>query len=180
MIAAVGEEGALRSWLGTRRGRRLLNGLGFAVVVALMAYALYQEHVVGLEACPLCIFQRIAMIALGIVFLVAALHAPVGKGARVYGGLGLVTALIGIGIAGWHVRMQNLPPDVVPSCGPGLNVYFETLPVLEALRAVFTASGECAEINWSFLGLSMPAWVLIWFVLLGGLVVGANWKPVRR
>jgi len=179
MIAAAGA-GAPRAWLGTRTGRRLLNGLGVAIVVALMVYALYQEHVVGLEACPLCIFQRGAMIALGIVFLAAALHAPTGWGARVYAGLGVVTALTGIGIAGWHVRMQNLPPEAVPACGPGLNYYFETFPVLEALSYVFTASGECAEINWSFLGLSMPAWVLIWFVLLGGLVVAANWARLPR
>jgi disulfide bond formation protein DsbB len=178
VIAAVSDDRAPRAWLGARRGRRLLNGLGVAAVVGLMAYALYQEHVVGLEVCPLCVFQRIAMIALGVVFLVAALHAPRGLGARTYAVLGGLVALTGIGIAGWHVRMQNLPPDAVPSCGPGLNTYFEVLPVLDALRAVFTASGECAEINWSFLGLSMPAWVLIWFVLLGGLAVAANWKRV--
>lgn len=178
MIAAVGEGGSPRALFATRGGRRLLNGLGVLAVVGLMGYALYQEHVVGLEACPLCIFQRVAMIALGIVFVAAALHAPRGWGARVYAVLGALVALTGIGIAGWHVRMQNLPPDAVPTCGPGLDVYFEVLPVLEALRAVFTASGECAEINWSFLGLSMPAWVLIWFVLLGGLVVAANWKRV--
>ena len=176
MIAAVGEGGAARAWFGTRGGRRVLNGLGVAAVVGLMAYALYQEHVVGLEVCPLCVFQRVVMIVLGAVFLSAALHAPVGKAARAYAGAGLVTALIGIGISGWHVRMQNLPPEAVPACGPGLNYYFDTFPVLEALSYVFTASGECAEINWSFLGLSMPAWVLIWFVLLGALVTAANWK----
>jgi disulfide bond formation protein DsbB len=180
VIAAVGEGGAARAWFGTRGGRRVLNGLGVAAVVGLMAYALYQEHVVGLDACPLCIFQRGAMIALGLVFLAAALHAPRGVGARAYAGLGALVALTGIGIAGWHVRMQNLPPDAVPSCGPGLDVYFEVLPVFEALRAVFTASGECSEVNWSFLGLSMPAWVLIWFVLLGGLVVAANWARLPR
>ena len=85
-----------------------------------MAYALYAQHVVGLEACPLCIFQRVAMIALGVVFAVAALHAPRGAGARAYAVLGALVAAIGLGIAGWHVRMQNLPPAEVPACGPGL------------------------------------------------------------
>jgi len=179
VIAVVGAA-APRQWFRTRGGRRLLNGIGVLIVAALMGYALYQEHVVGLNPCPLCIFQRIAMIALGVVFLAGALHAPTGWGARVYAVLGAAVALTGAGIAGWHVRMQNLPPDVIPSCGPGLNVYFETLPVLDALRAVFTASGECAEIDWTFLGLSMPAWVLIWFVLLGGLIVAANWARVSR
>lgn len=178
MIAAV-EQGESGQWLGTRRGRRLLNGLGVLAVVGLIAYALHQQYVVGLEACPLCIFQRVAMLALGAVFLVAALHAPVGHGARAYAGLGLVTALIGIGIAGRHVYLQNLPPDAVPACGPGLDYILDAFPLMDALRMVFTGSGECAEVNWAFLGLSMPAWVLIWFVLLGALVVAANWRRVQ-
>lgn len=180
MIAAVeperGESGML---FGTRRGRRVLNGLGVLAVVGLMAYALYQQHVVGLEACPLCIFQRVALMALGVVFLAAALHAPAGPSARAYAGLGVVAALIGIGIAGRHVYLQSLPPDAVPACGPGLGYIMDAFPLMEAMQMVFTGSGECAEVNWAFLGLSMPAWVLIWFVLLGGLVVAANWKRVQ-
>jgi disulfide bond formation protein DsbB len=144
-----------------------------------MAYALYAQHVLGLEPCPLCIFQRIAMVALGIVLAIAALHAPRGIGARVYAFLGLIVAAKGAAIAGWHVHMQNLPPDQVPACGPGLSYMFDAFPMLEALRMVFAGSGECATVDWSFLGLSMPAWVLIWFVLLGALSVVANWRPVR-
>ncbi len=180
MIAAAEQAAGRGRLLGTRRGRRLLNGIGAAAVVGLMAYALYQQHVVGLEPCPLCIFQRVAMIALGAVFVAAALHAPAGRGARAYGALGAVTALAGIGIAGRHVYLQNLPPDAVPACGPGLDYMLEVFPLAETLRMVFTGSGECAEVDWSFLGLSMPAWVLIWFVLLGALAVGANWARVSR
>lgn len=177
---AIAERASGRGLFGTRRGRRLLNAAGAAAVVGLMAYALYQQHVVGLEPCPLCIFQRVAMIALGVVFAVAALHAPVGRGARVYGALGTVVALAGIGIAGRHVYLQNLPPEAVPACGPGLDYMLEVFPLTETLRMVFTGSGECAEIDWTFIGLSMPAWVLIWFVLLGALAVGANWGRVSR
>jgi disulfide bond formation protein DsbB len=45
---------------------------------------------------------------------------------------------------------------------------------------VFSGSGECAEVNWVFLGLSMPAWVFIWFVALGALVITANWSRLSR
>ncbi len=145
-----------------------------------MGYALYEQHVVGLEACPLCIFQRIAMIALGIVFALAALHAPRGAGARVYAVLGTLVAATGLGISAWHVRMQNLPPAEIPSCGPGLGYMWEAFPLRDMLNMVFTGSGECAEVNWSFLGLSMPAWVGIWFVLLGALAIAANWKRLAR
>jgi disulfide bond formation protein DsbB len=166
--------------MATRQGRRWLNAAGAGIVVALMSYALYAEHIVGLEACPLCILQRMAMIALGFVFVVAALHAPRGVGARVYGALGALVALVGLGISGWHVRLQNLPPADVPACGPGYDYIMSTFGWLEGLSMIFTASGECATVNWEWLGLSMPAWVFIWFVALGALAVVANWSRVGR
>ena len=166
--------------IATRQGRRLANAAGVAVVIALMSYALYEEHVVGLEACPLCILQRMAMITLGFVFAVAALHAPRGVGARVYGVLGALAALGGMGNSGWQVRLQNLPPAEVPACGPGYDYIMSTFGWLDGLSMIFTASGECATVNWTFLGLSMPAWVLIWFVALGGLAVVANWARLSR
>ena len=159
-----------------RPQRRLLNLAGFGIVVALMAYALYSQYVVGLEACPLCIFQRVGMILLGLVFLAAALHAPRAFGARVYAVLGLAAALGGGSVSARHVYLQSLPADRVPACGPGLDYMLEVFPLFEAVRLVFQGSGECATVNWSFLGLSMPAWVLIWFVLLAALVVRANWR----
>ena len=164
----------------TRRSRRVANGLGAVAVVGLMSYALYAQHVLNLEACPLCIFQRIAMIAVGAVFAVAALHAPRGARARVYAVLGVLAALTGAGISAWHVRLQNLPPEEVPSCGPGLDYMWDTFPLADTLKMVFTGSGECAEVNWAFLGLSMPGWVLVWFVALGALCIVANRGRLAR
>lgn len=162
--------------IGSKQGRRWANLAGFGAIVGLMSYALYAEHVLGLEACPLCIFQRMAFIALGAVFLVAGLHSPMGAGARVYGLLGLSAAGIGAAIAARHVYIQNLPADQVPACGPGLDYIMDAFPLLDALELVFTGSGECAVVSWSFLGVSMPGWTFIWYVLLAGLAVAANWK----
>jgi disulfide bond formation protein DsbB len=166
--------------IATRTERRWFNAAGVVAVVGLMGYALYEEHVVGLEACPLCILQRMAMIAVGLVFAVAALHAPRGAGARVYGVLGALAALTGMSISGWHVRLQNLPPADVPACGPGYDYIMDTFGWLDGLSMIFTASGECAEINWSFLGLSMPAWVFLCFIALGALALRANWSRLSR
>lgn len=166
--------------IATRSQRRLFNGAGVVAVVALMCYALYEQYVVGLEACPLCILQRAALITLGFVFAAAALHAPRGAGARVYAVLGSLAALTGMGISGWHVRLQNLPPSEVPSCGPGFDYIMDSFGWLGGLRMIFTGSGECAVVNWSFLGLSMPAWVFLWFVALGALVIRANWSRLSR
>ncbi len=163
--------------MGTRRrDRRMANLVGLLVAAALMGYALFAEHVQGLEPCPLCVFQRIAMIGLGAVFLAAALHAPTGAFARVYATLGVIVASIGVAIAGRHLWLQSLPPDEVPACGPGLDYMWQVFPFMDVMSMVFTGSGECAEVDWSFLGLSMPGWVLVWFVALGGLAVVANWR----
>lgn len=161
-----------------RAQRRWLNLAGFAAVVGLLGYALFAQYVQGYAACPLCIFQRIAMLGVGVVLLVAALHAPRGAGARVYGLLGFAAAAVGTAIAGRHVYLQNLPEDQVPAAcgGAGLDYMMDVFGPFETIRMVLTTSGECADINWAFLGLSMPAWVLIWFVLLGALAVGANWQ----
>jgi protein dithiol:quinone oxidoreductase len=166
--------------MSQRAERRWLNLAGVVAVVSLMAYALYAQYVLHLEACPLCIFQRVALIVLGFVFLAAVIHGARGMGARVYAVIGLLTALVGAGISGRHLYLQSLPPDRVPACGPGLDYILDAFPLFEAVRMVFTGSGECATVNWSFLGLAMPGWVLIWFVLLGGLIVVANWKLIEQ
>jgi disulfide bond formation protein DsbB len=156
--------------------RRALNALGFAVCAALVGYALYAQHVGGLQPCPLCVFQRIALIALGLVLLAAAVHAPGARGARLYGVLAGVCALAGIAVAGRHLWLQSLPPEAVPACGPGLGYLLDTFPLAEALKQVFSGSGECAVVDWTFLGLSMPGWLLVWFIALGAAAVANGWR----
>ena len=160
------------------RERRLANLAGCAIVAGLIGYALYAQYGLGLEACPLCIFQRVAFIAGGAVFLVAGLHAP-GM-ARLYGLAALIPNVAGGVIAARHVYIQNLPADQVPACGPGLSYLLDAFPLMDMLRLVLTGSGECAEVVWSFVGLSMPSWALVWFVLLSVLAVAANWNRLPR
>jgi disulfide bond formation protein DsbB len=164
----------------SRSARRAWNAAGVGAVAALMGYALYAQYVLKLEPCPLCSFQRGAMIALGVVFALAALAAPRGAGARVFGIVGAVVAAAGLAISSWHVHIQNLPPEKVPACGPGLDYMMSAFPFQEVITMVFTGSGECHDINWAFLGLSMPFWTGIWFAALGALIVAVNWARVAR
>jgi disulfide bond formation protein DsbB len=139
----------------------------FLACCALMAYALYAEHVLHLEPCPLCIFQRIAVIVLGIVSLAIALVGPKQRRGRAIAGvLALIPALAGAGVAARHVWIQHLPPDQIPSCGPPFAFLRETLPFMALVRKVLTGDGQCAKIEWTFLGQSMPVWTLICFVVL--------------
>ena len=158
----------------SRRQRRWANLGGFTAVAGLIGYALYAQYVLGLDACPLCILQRVAFIAGGVVFLLAGLHAP--RNARLYGLAALLPNVVGAAIAARHVYIQHLPVDQVPACGPGLSYLMDAFPLMDALQLVLTGSGECADVVWSFFGLSMPSWALIWFILLGGLAVVANWS----
>jgi disulfide bond formation protein DsbB len=156
---------------------QIRNLAGLLIVCLLMGYALYSEHVLGLVACPLCIFQRLAMIGLGVIFALAffAQWAPLIV-SRLLGLLGFIIAGIGLGIAARHVYIQNLPPELVPTCGPGLDYLMDAFPLLEVLTLIMTGSGECAEVSWRFLGVSMPGWVLVWFGFLGFYVLTVNWK----
>ena len=140
--------------------------LGFLACVALLAYAIYLQLHDGLEPCNLCIFQRIAFAALGLVFLVGGLHGPRAGGRRVYGVLLGLAALGGIDIAGRHVWIQMFPSPTA-SCGVPLSFMRETMSTSDVIRKVMTATGNCGDIDWTFLGLSMPWWSLVWFVLLG-------------
>ena len=153
-----------------RRG----NILGFLACVGLLAYAYYAQYVMHLEPCPLCIFQRIGVFFLGLAFLIAALHDPAAGGRRAYALLIAIAALVTVGVAFRHLYIQSLPPGSVPACGASLDFMLKIFSLSEVLVKVLTGSGECAQITWRFLGLSMPGWVLISAVVLGGWGVWAN------
>ena len=155
---------------------RIANALGALVCGGMMAYALYAQHGLGLEPCPLCILQRIAVIALGVIFLVAALHPAGPTGRRIYAVLLALVALAGSGVAGRHVWLTLLPPERVPACGPGLDFMLESFPLRDTLAMVLAGSGECATVTWRLLGLSMPEWNLIALSCLGAFGVVSNWR----
>lgn len=142
----------------------------------MMGFALFAEHVLLLEPCPLCVFQRMAVISSGLIFLVATIQNPSGFGRKIYAGLLLLATGAGILVAGRHVWLQIMPADQVQACGPGFGYIIDSFPFSEALKMIFSGSGECADVVWSFLGLSMPAWVLI--CLLGLASVGI-WNNLR-
>ena len=158
--------------------RRHLLLTGFLISVLLIVYVLYAQYVLGLEPCPLCILQRMAVIALGLSFLLLAVRPPQRKKSKFLASLlFVVISSAGVGIASRHVWIQNLPPDKVPGCGPGLDFLMANFPLSEVLEMVFSGSGECAEISWSFAFLSMPAWALIWLIVLGSFGV---WSVYQR
>ncbi|MBS7662491.1 disulfide bond formation protein B [Pseudomonas lalucatii] len=147
---------------------RSLYSLAFLGCLLLMGAALYLEHVVGLEPCPLCIVQRVCVIGFGLVCLAAALHAPGRGGRRGYAGLALLFAVAGGGTAGRQIWLQGVPADQLPACLPSLDYMMEALPFQEIVRLVLHGSADCAEVNWTLFGMSIPEWSLLGFVVMLG------------
>jgi disulfide bond formation protein DsbB len=157
------------------------NMLGFLACCGLMAYALFVQYGLHEEPCPLCILQRVGVIATGIVFLLAAVHNPARGGSRIYGFLILLTAAAGMAVAGRHIWIIAQPPGSVAECGASLEYMMDVLPMREVLGKILSGSGECAKLQWSFLGLNMPTWVLLNLLGLAawGLYVNIILQPKR-
>ncbi len=137
--------------------------------MVLLGVGYYLEYVEGLAPCPLCQIQRLALLLICMTCLAAMLHTPEVLGRRLYSGLAMVLALVGALTAAWQVRLQRMPGEA-PECGPGLAFILESFPLLEALKVILFASGECAEVSWTFLTLSIAEWSLFWFVALTSLL----------
>ena len=151
--------------------------LGAGLCFGLLGYALYVQHGMFMQPCPLCILQRLAFAAMGTLFVLGAVGPARPWWRKTSSLLVAVPALAGAAVAGWHLRMQHLPPSEVPSCsGMDLSYMLEAFPLQRVIEKVFAGSGECAVIDWSFLGLSMPGWTLLWYVGLGIAVVWAGFK----
>lgn len=147
----------------------------FLACIALLAYGLYLQHVVGLEPCPMCILQRYAFVAIAAIALLAALHGPRRAGSVVYGLLVLAAAVAGGVVAAQQSKLQREPPSLA-ECGPGFEYMVESFGLAEALPMMFRGAGDCAAIDWTFLGLTIANWSLLCFAVIALLAV---WLVLR-
>jgi len=135
----------------------------FLGVVCLLGFGYFLQYAEGLEPCPLCITQRFFLFLSGGLGLLAVLHNPALLGARIYTGLGTLMAMAGAGFASRQLYLQSLPADQAPACGPSIDFIFQTFPLADALSILLRGDGNCAEVAWRFLGLSIPGWTVIAF-----------------
>ena len=145
--------------------RRVGNLAGFLACAGMLAFGYYLQFAVGLEPCPLCILQRVMLLATGVAFLLAAIHRPAGRlGARTYAGAIALCALIGAAISTRHTWIQHLPEDQRPACGPSLEFMLQTFGPLNSLGRILKGSGECGTVDWTLLSFSIPEWTLAAFL----------------
>lgn len=161
---------------------RTLNFILVIFAIIGMAFAiLFLQNYKGLEPCPLCIFQRVGLMVMGVFALTAVLINPKKRVLQLLLWLGSMAGIVwSAGVAARHVWLQHLPPDQVPSCGPGLDYWLEALPMQQVINQVLSGSGECAEISWHFLGLSIPeqSLILFSFLILVNLLV--LWRIIKN
>jgi protein dithiol:quinone oxidoreductase len=155
---------------------RVRFAAGAVVCALLLGYGYYLQYVQGLDPCPLCQVQRAFYYAVGLSFAAGAVHDARGRIVMLYPLLAAVFAIGGIGTAGRQVWLQHLPADKVPQCGPDLAFMLKNLPLSRTLEKLFTGTGECAVVDWTFLGLSIAEWSLFWFVTLAA---AALWLAMR-
>jgi disulfide bond formation protein DsbB len=144
---------------------------GFIVIAILLGGAFYLQNYKGMSPCPLCLLQRIAMAALGVVFIVGAIFKFNKWGNVLLGLLGLLAAMSGALLAGRQVWLQLSPPSASGGCGASLSYIFNILSIKDALIQVWQGGMECSQTGWEFLHLSLAAWSLIGFAILLLLII---------
>lgn len=143
---------------------RLIHSAVFLVCAGLIGFAMFLQHAQGLEPCPMCILQRYAFIAIGVIALAAAIHNPRGWGRWIYGILLVIFAGLGGGVAARHAWLEHNPPNIY-DCGADLGYMIDAFPLADALPMIFRGSGDCTKVLWRFLGLSIAEWALVWFAI---------------
>ena len=150
----------------TNFSARQIHLIIFLIVGSLLGYAAYSMKILGLEPCTLCITQQFFYCLIGLSAFVSFLHNPGITVSRVYSFSLSLFSLAGIWISGRQVWLQGLPEDEVPLCGPPLEYIIDVFPFADVINALFMGDGNCAEIPWEFLGLSMAGWSLVWFLII--------------
>ena len=138
---------------------------------ALLGFGYYLQYSQGLDPCPLCMTPRSAFYLIIATAVMGGLLAGSRLWRKLLAVFGIGFALTGLGVAGRQLWLQSLPEDQVPACGPDFNYIIDTFPLLEARSIMFRGNGNCAEVAWSWLGLSIPGWSAIAFAAFSVLLV---------
>lgn len=149
---------------------------GLLSIAALLIAFFYMEGHLGLPPCPLCMVDRVLLAIFAAVALLAAGHNPSQVGQRVYVAANAIICSAGMLASGRHIWLQSLPPDKVPGCTPDLSYLIDRLPLEKVITTLLNSAGECAEVSWTFLGMSIPQQTLLLFMTLFLLSLGSLFK----
>ena len=140
-----------------------IDFLIFIACIILLGIAYFMQYIMGLSPCYLCITQRFFIAIIGLFSLLAFIH---NKGPKIYGLIVAFSALIGGYFASKQLWLQSLPPEKIPACGPPVDYLFDSFNVSEAIKILIQGDGNCAAVQWTFIGISIPGWSLICFIAI--------------
>jgi protein dithiol:quinone oxidoreductase len=151
--------------------------IAFFTLMMMIIAIFYFQKALGLLPCPMCVAQRGFTMAVGVIAMAAFLHNPGILGQRLYSLMIIGAALGGGSVSARQVWLQSLPEDQIPACGPTLDwMLTANFPMQEIVAAMFFGEGSCAEIHWQLMGLSIPGWTLVAFILLAA---AGSWQLLR-
>ncbi len=149
--------------------RQIFGFIG-ASSISLISFALFLQYLHNIEPCPMCIIQRYTFSLIGVIALIAFFHNPSRLGIKLYSLLITVFSLLGAGVAMRHVYLEIFPPEMF-DCGADLGYLIDAFPLTQMLPMIFRGTGDCSEVLWTFMGLSIAGWALLWFFVFTGLTI---------
>ncbi len=154
----------MNQYIPPMKSLRPMMLLGFLITASMFGAAMYMQHIMYLDPCPLCIVTRVIVLILAILFLGALVINPLAIGRRIFGVMFTLASLAGVIVSSRHSWLQHFPPPPNSSCGPGLNYWMDNLPASEVIQNVFKGTAECSAVSWTLFGLSIPEWSFLIFV----------------
>jgi disulfide bond formation protein DsbB len=149
----------------TKRLFRYAQALLLLFTLFVVAASFYFQYVKGLQPCPLCIMQRASAFLIGMFCLMGMLLSTLRKG-RLVTIMQMFFSAAGLFFVCRQLWLQSLPPEQTPACMPGFDILMRYFPWQDVMHALFWGAGDCAEVNWKWLNLTMPAWAGIYFVVI--------------
>lgn len=145
--------------------KRIVSLLIFLICITVIGYALYLQLVINLLPCPFCIAQRIAYWLVGLTAIFAFIHNPRDLGRKIYYSFITVFSLSGLVLALHHSWIIRYPEAF--QCGISAEEEFlNGLSIANWWPSMFEANGDCADVKWEFMSLTIPNWSVIFFLLI--------------
>ena len=151
--------------------------LGFILILAFLAFAIYLEMFQGVTPCPLCILQRICLCGLAIVFFMGAIIKLRKLGSVIVGSMGFLISIAGLLLSGRQAWLQHNASGLTSNCDVSFQYMVQVMPLSEVLKKIFLGGTECSQINWEFLHLSLAEWSFIWFLIFS---IVSIWQICRK
>lgn len=147
---------------------KTIQTLSFLLTLLVVLSSIYLQYFLHLNPCPLCIMQRICAFLLLATFGISIWQQ---RHFMISWYFQLFFSVAGAFFAIRQLWLQHLPADQLPACMPGLDILVKYFPWHMAAKSLLWGTGDCGEVDWSFLNLSLAAWSALYFLFMIGITL---------